>query len=57
MGDTIAVIHGFRIPMLLRRVPGAEERYRFLGICYVHGFMDGQALRTTSLHSENIVVA
>jgi hypothetical protein len=57
VGDTVAVIHGFRIPMLLRRVPGAEERYRFLGICYVHDFMDGQALRTTSLHSESIVVA
>jgi hypothetical protein len=42
-GDALAVIHGFRMPMLLRRIPSAEERYRFLGICYVHGFMDGQA--------------
>ena len=54
--DVIAAIHGFRMPMLMRRVPGLEERYIFLGICFVYGFMDGEALATEGLHSENIIV-
>jgi hypothetical protein len=54
--DVITVIHGFRMPMLLRRVPGSEERYRFLGICFVYRFMDGEALETEGLYAEDILV-
>jgi hypothetical protein len=25
------------MPMLMRHVSGSEDRYRLLGICYVHG--------------------
>ncbi|KAK4451304.1 heterokaryon incompatibility protein-domain-containing protein [Podospora aff. communis PSN243] len=42
-GDEICVVHGYRFPMVIRRVPG-KEYYRFMGIAYVQGHMDGEAL-------------
>jgi hypothetical protein len=56
VGDVLVVIHGFRMPMVLRRVPGLEERYRFLGISYIHGMMDGHAIEHNDSHGEYIVV-
>jgi hypothetical protein len=51
VGDLLAVVHGFPLSMLMRRVAGLD-RYRFLGICYIHGFMDGGRGRgTTSIRS------
>ncbi|KAN0120377.1 hypothetical protein V8E51_002585 [Hyaloscypha variabilis] len=55
IGDLLAVVHGFPFPMLMRRVPGSEH-YRFLGICYVHGFMDGEALERDDFQSEYVAV-
>jgi hypothetical protein len=55
IGDLLAVVHGFEFPMLMRRVPGSEQ-YRFLGICYVHGFMDGEALARDDFKSEYVAV-
>jgi len=43
-GDRICVVHGYRFPMVIRRVPGPDEHYRFLGVSYVQGYMDGEAL-------------
>ncbi|KAH7371305.1 heterokaryon incompatibility protein-domain-containing protein [Pyrenochaeta sp. MPI-SDFR-AT-0127] len=40
-GDVIFAILGCDVPFLVRR---CETGYRFLGECYVHGFMDGQAM-------------
>jgi len=54
--DVFVVIHGFRIPMLIRRQPGVQERYRFLGVCFVYGFMDGEALETNGLSSSHIIM-
>jgi hypothetical protein len=49
-GDAICVIYGAQVPFVLRRVTdGLEEelgvRYLLVGECYVHGMMDGEALR------------
>jgi hypothetical protein len=40
IGDVVVVINGAEVPMLLR--PNGNG-YRFVGECYVHGFMDGEA--------------
>jgi hypothetical protein len=44
VGDVIAIFHGAPIPFLLRRQSVTEQssalRYRLVGECYVHGFMD-----------------
>lgn len=56
VGDIIVVIHGFRMPMLIRQVSGYADHYRLLGICYVHGFMDGEALKNRALIAEYILV-
>lgn len=39
-GDCIAVLTGGRIPFVLRRT---GNHYLFIGPCYVHGIMDGEA--------------
>ncbi len=41
-GDHICIILGCDIPLILR--PDEYGRYSVIGVCYVHGFMDGAAL-------------
>jgi hypothetical protein len=55
VGDLLAVIHGFSLPMLMREVAGLD-RYRFLGICYIHDFMDGGALERGDFNTEYVTV-
>ncbi|KAG8530604.1 uncharacterized protein KY384_004642 [Bacidia gigantensis] len=43
VGDTIAILMGGDVPILLRPDP-SDHKYEFVGECYMHGFMDGQAL-------------
>ena len=47
--DSICVLYGCSVPVLLRKVIGDERTgdyyYKFIGECYVHGMMDGEALR------------
>lgn len=46
-GDTIAVLDGGKVPVILREVPGGEGReteYQVVCVAYVHGFMDGEAV-------------
>lgn len=53
-GDKIALMPGGRVPYLLRKLVNPEEgsstnsntgaeRYEFIGDCYVHGIMFGEA--------------
>jgi hypothetical protein len=39
-GDCIAVLTGGETPFVLRPT---GDHYRFIGLCYVHGIMDGQS--------------
>jgi hypothetical protein len=41
-GDLICVLFGCSVPVLLRK--GIGEEYRFVGECYLHGFMDAEAI-------------
>lgn len=44
-GDLIYVLIGCSVPVILRKSEGDGE-FEFIGECYVHGFMDGEALAT-----------
>lgn len=45
-GDMICILFGCSVPVLLRPRPvSTPTTYEFLGECYVHGIMDGEAMR------------
>jgi hypothetical protein len=41
-GDAVVVLFGGKVPFVLRHVDG--DRWRFVGECYVAGFMNGEGL-------------
>jgi hypothetical protein len=43
-GDILCVLYGSKYPHVLRKVPEKEDTYTLVGIAYVHGFMDGEAI-------------
>ena len=45
-GDEVWVLYGGDVPFLLRPIQNApiQHSFRFLGDCYLHGFMDGEAI-------------
>jgi hypothetical protein len=43
--DIVCVLFGGKMPFYLRP---SEDRYMLVGECYVHGFMDGEAVETMS---------
>ena len=54
-GDEVFVVKGSRLPLICRPIedtiaqnlgiPGHERGYLFVGQCYLHGFMDGEAVK------------
>ncbi|KAF3769421.1 hypothetical protein M406DRAFT_36164 [Cryphonectria parasitica EP155] len=42
-GDILAVLDGGKVPVVLRPVHGQGTDYTFVGVAYVHGYMDGEA--------------
>ncbi|KAK4541758.1 hypothetical protein LTR36_007467 [Oleoguttula mirabilis] len=44
-GDHIAVLPGAKVPVLLRPRDAHSLTFEWVGACYVHGFMDGEALQ------------
>ena len=54
--DLICILYGCSVPVVLRRVvdPKTDEEYfTFIGECYVHGIMDGEALPLAISRSDN----
>jgi hypothetical protein len=48
IGDEVYVLLGGDVPRILR--PTAEDKeFQFVGHCYVHGIMDGEAVRPTQV--------
>jgi hypothetical protein len=52
IGDVVAILLGFPLPFVLRR---HGEDWRIVGCCYVHGVMDGEALRI-GLTAQDIII-
>jgi hypothetical protein len=44
VGDVICILAGGETPFMLRQSPAHEGLFQFLGECYVHGVMDGEAM-------------
>lgn len=41
----IAILYGCSVPVVLRRNPDPKSlHYTFIGGCYIHGMMDGEAI-------------
>ncbi|KAF2145870.1 uncharacterized protein K452DRAFT_102434 [Aplosporella prunicola CBS 121167] len=55
VGDALAVLHGCRVPLVLRRVEG-EESYRLVGDCFVEGAMNGEAVSWFDCEADEIVL-
>ncbi|CAF9918515.1 hypothetical protein IMSHALPRED_004328 [Imshaugia aleurites] len=54
--DLICILYGCSVPVALRRMvdPVTEEEYfTFIGECYVHGIMDGEAFALARSRSDN----
>jgi hypothetical protein len=45
VGDQVVVLAGAKTPILLRPIQDAQGCFRWVGSCYVHGYMDGEIIR------------
>ncbi|KAJ4296336.1 hypothetical protein N0V90_006381 [Kalmusia sp. IMI 367209] len=52
-GDSVWVVPGCRVPLIFRNVE-CSTRYQLVGGTYLHGFMDGQALKQDGLQFEMV---
>jgi Heterokaryon incompatibility protein (HET) len=50
VGDRLCVFYGGRMPYIIR--PAGLAEYTFVGVGYLHGFMDGEAVDREDLHEE-----
>ncbi|TVY33496.1 Heterokaryon incompatibility protein 6,OR allele [Lachnellula subtilissima] len=48
-GDLICILFGCSVPVVLKRT---EKTFKFVGECYVHGMMDGEAVDPTFKRSK-----
>ena len=44
-GDVVVVLFGCSVPVLLRSLDEEGTSYAFIGECYVHGYMNGEAIQ------------
>jgi len=58
MGDIVCIFSGGDVPFLLRQAMLPHDgRFQFLGECYVHGVMDGEAMNNLeSIHLEPFLI-
>jgi hypothetical protein len=54
-GDEIFVLEGGRCPLLLRS-KGQNDHYILIGDCYLHKFMDGEAMAEFEIHSKFVCI-
>jgi hypothetical protein len=52
-GDSVWIVPGCPVPLILRKVEGSE-RYRLVGGSCIHGFMDGEALEREGIQFEMV---
>jgi hypothetical protein len=43
-GDSIVILYGHNMPVVLRQLEFTEGKYKFVGACYVYGVLDGEAV-------------
>jgi hypothetical protein len=50
-GDSVNILLGCSVPVVLREIMGELRNYHLIGDCYVDGMMDGEACRDTPVMS------
>jgi hypothetical protein len=55
VGDAVFIAVGAETPYVLR--PKGNYEYQFVGYCYVHGFMDGEATKWMKRSDDGILIA
>ena len=58
VGDVVYVLAGGHVPFVLRKKPGGQKSapLRLVGECYVHGLMQGEALRWKDFFWEDVQI-
>ncbi len=54
--DVLAILHGCRLPVILRRLGSSDEHYEFVGTCYMYGIMDGEAVEADRIAGKDCIV-
>jgi hypothetical protein len=54
--NSLWIIPGISVPMTLQHVIGTEDRFRVVGPAYVHGVMNGEALKWDQLDRQSIIL-
>lgn len=54
VGDILCVFYGGRVPYLIR--PCGNGQYAFVGHCYVHGFMAGEAMEMKDIETQEFAL-
>jgi hypothetical protein len=50
VGDVICILYGGEVPYVIR--PSMNGFYKFIGSCYIHGLMDGEACQMEEMEPE-----
>ncbi|KAH8589917.1 heterokaryon incompatibility protein-domain-containing protein [Bisporella sp. PMI_857] len=53
-GDIVCVFYGGEVPYVLR--PRGDGQYTFVGSCYIHGLMDGEALQIEGVEDQEFAI-
>jgi hypothetical protein len=54
-GDAVVAIHEYNLPIILHK--SQDNKYRFMGSFYVHGYVNGEALDVEGLADEELIAA
>ena len=47
---------GAQCPFILRPNAGLKSKYRLVGGCYIHGIMNGEAVRSEKWRDEDVIM-
>jgi hypothetical protein len=56
VGDVVYVFDSCYLPYVLRSV-GSEDKFKFIGECFVYGIMDGEAVNPANTCMEDVTLA
>jgi hypothetical protein len=56
VGDLIYIFTGGTMPFILRPSAGLQSKYKVVGGCYIHGIMDGEAVRSDKWREEEVTL-
>ncbi|KAJ4369964.1 hypothetical protein N0V83_005728 [Neocucurbitaria cava] len=57
VGDQVCILYGCSVPVILRKLSGdtKDPHWRLIGDAYVHGVIDGEAMRSASPQTSEVV--